>query len=351
MSFSVDEELPPYPHDEDYDDSHLDEKESYEGETVAESFDETLDNADDVHGWKFMICAKTFDRLTVFTSKSSIQKYLSLKDEPQNSKARDSQFDGIGVPLFWVKNHKFSISNMITIYKYYINHDTFHQKGFNPETDYFQFCHVSQSSHAQYRTYVLKFTPDPKNSNLDFELVLYAHYIVPVIDYEYKGKFYRWIYGYSTKELRYTYSHYLLDDNQHCIARHVDKSINKIDFEKSKDNPLLQGYMKKLFNKRDKYPRDEYYSSVNLGTLEEKRKRIRIGSYKLDTDFELQDTNYNVAKPIDYYSINSVDLQTSTYVCMAILLKRSEDIKKHREEHKRRRKSFEAVNNVLSNSI
>ncbi|KAK6454993.1 uncharacterized protein RJT20DRAFT_54137 [Scheffersomyces xylosifermentans] len=294
-----------------------------------------VDNVDFGNGWRFMICNKVFSQdLTVFVSSDSIGKYKAFKktirDGPMTGAAkyaRDLQFSGIGVPLLKVDSHTFHLNKFLTIQKYYIDQKKFGLRGFDPSTDLYDFCVVNRFKHGSYTSYEMNFTPDPNDRRKDFQIVVFAHSILPIADYVYNGNRYRWIREGRNWSFEFNYSNFLLDSKQHALSDNWNKKTNKLESSIDPNNPLVGGFFGKFFSIKSRTERECYYSSMRLGSLDEKRTFSIFGDFKQKAQYTMGDIYNTDNIPVNYESIHSVNLDALTRLCMGLLFKREEDIK------------------------
>ncbi|KAK6204570.1 uncharacterized protein RJT21DRAFT_9545 [Scheffersomyces amazonensis] len=300
-------------------------------------------------GWQFVICERIFSSdYTVFVSKDSVGKYSAFKHDGNHSITKKVQHSGVGIPLLKVVTHEFSLTKMLTIYKYFINEDSFRQKGFDSTNDCYKFCKVTKNKHIDYTTYILSFTPDRFNPSVNFEVVMFAHNVLPIIDYEFQGNFYRWIKnGPSSSWYKYNYINYLLNPNQNCLARFWDKQTYKINRDKSIDNPLLGNNFKKFFSFSSRYPKDDYTSLMQLASLEELVSSA-VHSYNQTALLDVLDLYEPSADVVKYESIHSVNMDSLIKVCMSLVFKREEDITAARKKRNMNNYSYSSFS---SNSL
>ncbi|KAK6455411.1 uncharacterized protein RJT20DRAFT_147983 [Scheffersomyces xylosifermentans] len=294
----------------------------------------TRSNVDNGQGWRFMICNKTFsDDLVAFVSEDSIEMFNTFKERtkgdplsPAAIHAREQQSKGLGVPLLKVKSHNFHVNKFLTIQIYFIDKEKINSRGFKEKEDLYDFCIITKYMHVEYTTYVLKFTPDPIDRSQDFEIVIFVHSVLPVNDYIYKNDRYRWIQESATWGKRHNYTNLLLQPDQHALTDNWNRETYKLDKQIDPKNPLIGGYLKKVFSTSSRKRSKEYYSSIQLGVLEQNEEDYIFGSYRHRAQYITGDNYTPNDGTVDYESINSVNLDALTRLCMAILFKRREDI-------------------------
>ncbi|ABN66089.2 predicted protein, partial [Scheffersomyces stipitis CBS 6054] len=261
-------------------------------------------------GWRFMFCNNNFNSdLRVFVSADSVGKYKSFKDASgaQAAKyARELQMQGVGIPLLKADIHRLSLNKFLTIKRYYVDKQKIKLRGFDSKQDLHDFCVVWKYRHGSYSTYELKFTPDPYDRKQDFTIVVFQHGVLPIADYVYNGSRYRWIHERRSYGYIYNYSNFLLCPTQDSMTDNWDKKTNRLEKSIDPNNPLVGGYLSKLLSIRSHFTKEEYYSPMKLGSLDEKRDFSILGRFKQKASFTMGDI-YNTSNDptVNYESIYS----------------------------------------------
>lgn len=276
------------------------------------------------NGWEIMIDNKILDDdYKIFISKDSYDKYSSFLKKNKSREVIDLQQQGFGVPIFKVEAILLSFHDKFLNFKRYLPTSS---HPFNHKKDYYDFCLVKKFIHMNYDSYVFEFKPDPNNRNFDFKIVMFSHQILPINDYLYKGVKHRWIndsYEGSIKRiwnLRYSFTHTILNPNQISLTDNWDGKSNKLDRKLFK-NPYLGGLLKKIFNLNSSFPKPEYYGYSNVDTLRETDDLMGFGHADLNINNSSQ-TNSNIS----HESIFSLSEDELVSICIATTLKRQQDL-------------------------
>ncbi|ABN64989.2 hypothetical protein PICST_29838 [Scheffersomyces stipitis CBS 6054] len=324
VSGSHKQELPNYSQDDEI---------TFSSEKIEESPPADVPtNVDAGKRWRFMLCNNFFNSdLKVFVSANSVEKYKSFKNSSSAQAVqydRELQSQGIGIPLIRADVHDFHAHKFLTIKRYYVDKEKIGSRGFDSKKDLHDFCIVRKHRHGSYSTYELKFSPDPNDISQDFTIVLFKHGVLPIADYVYRGSRYRWIYETRSYESPYCYSNYLLSPGQHSMTDNWDKETNKLEKSLDPNNPLIGDYMSKAFSLKSRNTKKEYYSPMQLASLDENKNYDPFSRFRQKAVFTMRDMNNTSDHPtVDHESIYSVNLDALTSLCIALVFKRREDIK------------------------
>ncbi|KAK6455409.1 uncharacterized protein RJT20DRAFT_46856 [Scheffersomyces xylosifermentans] len=281
--------------------------------------------------WRFTICNKKFgEDLLVFISPESADLHKSLKTKtvdppsPEMIHAREVQSTKKGVPLLKVISHNY-VKKFVSIKKCYINDEEVRSRGFDEEKDMYDFCVVKKQVRINYSTYLMKFTPDPNDRSGDFEVVVFAHGVLPIIDYVYKKERHRWVQEKHDYGKLHDYTHILLSSEQHSLTDNWNKKTNKLDKSIDPNNPLIGGHFQRVFSLGSRKIKDEYYSSTRFGTLEQVRDDSVYGTFQAQWRYY---SNYSPRRDFTTMeeSIDSVNLDAVSQLCVSLLFKREEDV-------------------------
>ncbi|CUM63865.1 uncharacterized protein PRCAT00001453001 [Priceomyces carsonii] len=136
------------------------------------------------------------------------------------------------------------------------------------------------------------------------------------------GNSFRWIHSeYHELWLKYSYSLFLIDEDDLSMVENMDQVSGKLDPR----NELVQGNILNLFKFRSRKVKDSFIPNVKLGSLNYS-KRKSLGSYQRTAKFFLR--SLEEARNLEStLSVNDGDLML---LCISSILKRHEDKRKKR---------------------
>lgn len=273
--------------------------------------------------WNFLFYNKMITHtIEVFISRDSLDKYKAFKNNLNllmQSNIQELQREGYAVPLLRASPCKIPLTNaFLTIYKY----NPPSRRNFDPKVDRFEFCKVTSSFHKRYHQYNLSFNPDPKDRTIGFSCTMFRHHTLPIVDFVYNGRKYRWIYEKDLLDY-YEYGLFELSSDQQSMTDGMNIRSQSL----SSLNPILKGSLKNIVTMKYRFPKEEYYSNCKVGELKHLLS-ASMGSW-------VQTATFIAAKPPANYehnseSIFSVDMQTLVFLSLSLVLKRHKDQEKQR---------------------
>ncbi|KAG7666005.1 uncharacterized protein J8A68_000435 [[Candida] subhashii] len=282
-------------------------------------------------GWSFVINNAFFGgRYTIFVSKDASDKWNVFKKN-NTPEVKDLQAQGYGIPLLKgiCPLNPFT-TKFLTFKRYLPTAD----HPFDVEKDHYEFCVVNVNQHFGYKTFIFHFRPDPEQRKLDFELMVFMHSGLPIVDYIYKGEKHRWIdetagHGFRMQwQVKFGFKHCVLSENQPSLTDNWDGVNHKLN---KSPNPLIEGTIATLFSMSSRwssrFPKNEYYGE-GRGVFGEAEPFFKLGHAELNVD-----DIYNQSASVDYESIFSVNQDVLVDVCVATVLKRQRDIDEESRHH------------------
>lgn len=271
---------------------------------------------------QFVLCNQHFNgNITIFTSEDSASKYDAFKeltpDQGNFHNILELQKQGLGIPLLRVKFHYFD-EKYASVLKYNIPQGNVL---FEEKKDNHEICTIRKKLFSSYVRYEFQFD---FNDNKRFTVYFFMHYKLPIGDTTPfpNGNSYRWIHSeYHELWLKYSYSLFLLDEDDLSMTENMDQVSGKLDPK----NNLVQGNILNLFKFRSRKVKDNLVPNVKLGSLNYS-KRKSLGSYQRTAKFVLR--SLEEARNLDStLSVNDTDLM---FLCISSILKRHEDKRKKR---------------------
>ncbi|RLV96353.1 hypothetical protein JA1_000250 [Spathaspora sp. JA1] len=268
-------------------------------------------------GWKFIIqnCIGEDQSLNIFISKASCKQY---QEYCFNSAALPGfsgglQNQGYGVPMFIVSG---SMSNTRPLVFRKFNGNNDHP--FDLEADYYSFCTVLRYSFLKYSSFHFRFTPDPRDKENSFEIVMFSHNTLPISDYIYNGQRFRWIKeDAKTGFQKCQFRHCKLKQDQISLTDNWDGEGVKLKNSIKQKNPYLKNssvIVSMLMYTG--YPRNEYYSLDYGGRLNMSKTFQPNGFAELKVHDKLSDLN-----SLNYEDISHVYIDELVKLCIATVLK------------------------------
>lgn len=259
----------------------------------------------------FPILNKRFlNTLTVYPSEESYDKYQEYKKDPNSLFVINENSAGHGLPLIESHTRPFS-SKFLSIRRYVkpIEVDGLEQ-GFDKDKHYYDSCVIKKRIGLECSIYTLQF--------LNEQVLVFYHNVMPIIDYEYHGIVYRWVYQnkYTFGKFKFTLLQ-LGSQRGYSIVDSWDKNAGKL----VSNHPLMKILALFSVKARRKQP-ELFHDAMAIGEVHETK---RHGLHRTEVVLE-----NNLTEDQNSIDVGNVVL---VHIVVGVIIKRHQDIL---EERRRR---------------
>ncbi|KAI5955252.1 hypothetical protein KGF54_001813 [Candida jiufengensis] len=283
------------------------------------------------NGWSIIFNTRYYRDGCIFVGKDSIFKYEYYRRNGIDDEIKQLHMQGIGIPLFKVEvDTKTSFDSKLVLFKVYTPKP---HTSFNIETNYHNFCNVRKAKNAGFTSFIFNFTPHVYRRSEDFQVVLLSHSRIPIHDYVYNDKKYRWIdesvmpFFNNLNQVRYGFKHTKLLPDQESLCDNWNGRYENFFLK----NKCFASFFFKS-NNHSSIVKEEYYGTEPTEIFGQAASSFKLGKLGLaelridDTSNEYFDYITNTNSYATYDSISSLNQEALVKICIATIIKMEKDI-------------------------